>query len=96
MELSPIITSLKTAGVSIMITFFLGIFAARAVAFMKNQKAKLLWDGILTLPLVLPPTVWQLSGSLFWLEGSFFMGCHSHCGHSYFISTDVSCVQRSL
>ncbi len=57
MELSPIITSLKTAGVSIMITFFLGIFAARAVAFMKNQKAKLLWDGILTLPLVLPPTV---------------------------------------
>lgn len=37
--------------------FFLGIFAARAVAFTKNQKAKIIWDGILTLPLVLPPTV---------------------------------------
>lgn len=57
MELSPILISLRTACVSIIITFFLGILAARAVAFMKNRKAKIIWDGILTLPLVLPPTV---------------------------------------
>lgn len=57
MELSPILISLRTACVSIVITFFLGVFAARAVAFMKNRKAKIIWDGILTLPLVLPPTV---------------------------------------
>lgn len=57
MELSPILISLRTACVSIIITFFLGILAARAVAFTKNRKAKIIWDGILTLPLVLPPTV---------------------------------------
>ncbi|HKM23037.1 MAG TPA: molybdate ABC transporter permease subunit [Lachnospiraceae bacterium] len=57
MDLNPILISLQTATCSIVITFFLGIFAARAVAFTKNQKAKIIWDGILTLPLVLPPTV---------------------------------------
>ena len=57
MELTPIWISIRTACVSILITFILGILAARAVAFSKNQKAKMIWDGILTLPLVLPPTV---------------------------------------
>jgi len=57
MEFAPIIISLKTACFSIVITFFLGIAVAWAIAFMKNQKIKLIWDGIITLPLVLPPTV---------------------------------------
>lgn len=57
MDLSPILISMKTAGLSIFITFFLGIFAAWAVIHIKHQTWRLIWDGILTLPLVLPPTV---------------------------------------
>lgn len=57
MDLSPILISMKTAGLSIAITFFLGIFTAWAVLRMKHQTWRLIWDGILTLPLVLPPTV---------------------------------------
>lgn len=57
MEWSPVWISLKTSTVSIIFTFFLGLWAARAVIRLKSQKAKNLLDGILTLPLVLPPTV---------------------------------------
>lgn len=57
MDWSPIFISMKTASLSIFFTFFLGIFAAWAVVSMRNETAKLVWDGILTLPLVLPPTV---------------------------------------
>lgn len=57
MDWSPILISMKTAGLSIFITFFLGIFAAWAVVGIKREAWRLFWDGILTLPLVLPPTV---------------------------------------
>lgn len=57
MDWSPILISMKTASLSIAITFFLGIFAAWAVIRMKNETWKMVLDGILTLPLVLPPTV---------------------------------------
>lgn len=57
MDWSPVFISIKTASLSIFITFFLGIFAAWAVVSMKNETWKLIWDGVLTLPLVLPPTV---------------------------------------
>ena len=57
MDWSPILISMKTASLSIFITFFLGIFAAWAVVSMKNETWKMLWDGVLTLPLDLPPTV---------------------------------------
>lgn len=57
MEWSPVLISLKTASVSIVITFFLGLFAAWMVAAMKHEVWKAVLDGILTLPLVLPPTV---------------------------------------
>lgn len=57
MELSPVFLSIKTSLVSICFTFFLGIFAAYAVEGLKSQRLKNLLDGILTLPLVLPPTV---------------------------------------
>ena len=48
---------MKTAALSIFITFFLGVFAARLVAGMRREHLKMVLDGILTLPLVLPPTV---------------------------------------
>ena len=57
MDWSPVLISLKTASVSIIITFFLGIFAAKLVVGMKSDKARIFIDGVLTLPLVLPPTV---------------------------------------
>lgn len=57
MDWSPIFISMKTASLSIFITFFLGIFAAWMVISLKNRGWKTLWDGIFTLPLVLPPTV---------------------------------------
>ncbi|WP_306576230.1 molybdate ABC transporter permease subunit [Anaerotruncus massiliensis (ex Togo et al. 2019)] len=57
MDLSPILISMKTAALSIFITFFLGVFAARLVAGMRRERLKMVLDGILTLPLVLPPTV---------------------------------------
>ena len=56
LELTPIWISLKTAAVSIIITFFLGCAAARFLSGYKG-KAKGFLDGLLTLPLVLPPTV---------------------------------------
>lgn len=57
MDWSPILISIKTASLSIFITFFLGIFAAWAVIRLRSDRLKIICDGILTLPLVLPPTV---------------------------------------
>lgn len=57
MEISPIIVSVKTALVSIGITFFLGLAAAYGVERIPNRKVQVICDGLLTLPLVLPPTV---------------------------------------
>ncbi|WP_066892784.1 molybdate ABC transporter permease subunit [Clostridium nigeriense] len=57
MDISPIIISLKTAAISMVITFILGIFIAKIIVGMKNEKIKMILDGIFTLPLVLPPTV---------------------------------------
>lgn len=57
MDWSPVLISMKTASLSIFITFFLGIFAAGVVIRLKNETSKIICDGILTLPPVLPPTV---------------------------------------
>lgn len=57
MKLSPILISMKTASAAILITFFLGIITARWMVKIKSEKLKIFLDGILTLPLVLPPTV---------------------------------------
>ena len=53
---SPLLISLKTGVVATVIAFFLGIFCARQAMKLKSG-AKAVLDGILTLPLVLPPTV---------------------------------------
>lgn len=57
MDYSPIIVSLKTASVSIVFTFVLGILASWFVLTLRNEKIKILLDGVFTIPLVLPPTV---------------------------------------
>ena len=56
MDWFPLFNSLRVAGISTFITFFLGIFAAHYVA--KTPKiVKGVLDCVLTLPMVLPPTV---------------------------------------
>ena len=57
MDWSPILISMKTASATIVITFFLGLWAAKLVVAAKSQRVKMVVDGILTLPMVLPPTV---------------------------------------
>ena len=57
MDYSPIWISLKTAGATILVVFFFGLAAAKAVAALRQEKLKILLDSLLTLPLVLPPTV---------------------------------------
>ena len=56
LDWSPLFISLKTGIVATFISFFLGIFAARKVVKTTPGK-KAVIDGILTLPMVLPPTV---------------------------------------
>jgi molybdate transport system permease protein len=55
-DLSPLWISLKTSFTATVITFFLGILAARWIA-KYHGKFKNLIDGLFILPLVLPPTV---------------------------------------
>ncbi len=55
-DLTPIWISLKTATTATVITFFLGILAARWMLGYQG-KSKGLIEGLLTAPLVLPPTV---------------------------------------
>lgn len=57
MDFSPFWISLKTAVTTILIVFFLGILLAWWVVQRKNEATKIFVDGLLTLPLVLPPTV---------------------------------------
>ena len=55
-DLSPALISFRAAIIATIITFFLGTIAARLM-FGYHGKGKGLIDGILTAPLVLPPTV---------------------------------------
>lgn len=56
LDWSPLYISLKTGVVATIISFFLGIFAARKVV-KAGPRVKAIADGILTLPMVLPLTV---------------------------------------
>ena len=55
LDWSPLNISIKTGIVATILSFFLGIFAARKV--MKARPGvKAAVDGLLTLPMVIPPT----------------------------------------
>ncbi len=56
LDWSPLWISLKTGVAATILSFFLGIYAARKVMRMPGGRRSFL-DGILTLPMVLPPTV---------------------------------------
>ena len=55
MELSPLLITLQTAGAATVATFFIGIGLALMVVRMKRFQG--LADAVITLPMVLPPTV---------------------------------------
>lgn len=56
MDWFPLLNSLRIAGISTAITFFAGIFAAYYIIKLPSAVKGVL-DCVLTLPLVLPPTV---------------------------------------
>ena len=55
--LSPLIISLEVAGLATVITFFLSIALAYGVLQIRSRLAGTIADAVITLPLVLPPTV---------------------------------------
>lgn len=55
LDYSPLYISLKTGVVAAVISFFLGIFAAKQ-SMRVGTRTRAVLDGILTLPMVLPPT----------------------------------------
>ncbi|MDU7966151.1 MAG: molybdate ABC transporter permease subunit [Paeniclostridium sordellii] len=56
MDISPLIISIKTALTSTVITFVFGILIAYKMTYYKGKYQSFI-DTILTLPLILPPTV---------------------------------------
>ena len=57
LDLSPLWISLETAAATIAIVFVLGVLAAWWVERLQSESAKIIVDGIFTLPMVLTPTV---------------------------------------
>ena len=55
--LSPLLISLEVAGLATVITFFVGIGLAYGVLRIRSHIAATIADAVITLPLVLPPTV---------------------------------------
>ena len=100
---SPLVISLKTASITMIFVFFLGLLAAQWVVNLKSEGLKMILDGLLTLPLVLPPTVagyflLYLFGvkrpvGLFFLE--YFFRCYRSGGYGHCLSADVPFGQRS-
>lgn len=56
LDWNPLWISVKTGLIATIVSFFLGIYAARKIIRQTNRVKSVL-DGILTLPMVLPPTV---------------------------------------
>lgn len=80
MEITPFILSVEVAFVSIIITFFVGVYAA--IIIVRIKKFSSLFDIIFTLPLVLPPTVVGFFLLLIFGRNSFIGGLLSKVGIS--------------
>ncbi|MGE9943386.1 molybdate ABC transporter permease subunit [Phascolarctobacterium succinatutens] len=57
MDWSPLWISLRTAAATIVIVFFIGVIIAWWVERLQSQSLKIFADAVITLPMVLPPTV---------------------------------------
>ncbi len=90
-DFSPLFISLKTGIAATVICFFLGIFAASRI-YRAGPKTKALLDGLLTMPLVLPPTVAGFFLLLiFSLKRPFGQALYSHFGIKA-VQTWLGCV----
>lgn len=78
MDFSPLWISIKVACTATIVTFLLGLAAARMVYSMGRGKALL--DGILSLPMVLPPTVTGFLLLLLFGRNSSFGSLLAHLG----------------
>ena len=102
---------LKNCICSYSLNIFVRAFAARWVINIKSKKVKMLLDGILTLPLVLPPTVvgfilliifggkqayWKIPATIFRGKNSFFLDSYCDSCCSNFISPYVSLCKKCL
>ena len=56
LDWSPLWISVKTGAVAALLSFFLGIYAARRIMQVQRGTVQAVLDGLLTLPMVLPPT----------------------------------------
>ena len=98
LDWSPLLISLKTGVVATILSFFGGIYAARQVV-KAGPKTKAVMDGILTLPMVLPPTVagfflllifsWCCVVWKFWNQGGTDLAWLYSGGNGNCFSTDV-------
>ena len=94
MDWFPLYNSLRIAVISSVLVFFSGIFAAYYIAKL-HPVIKGVLDVILTLPMVLPPTVvgyfilLLLGLSYFWNETGYELVFRYFCCYSGSLSTDV-------
>lgn len=56
LDWSPLWISVKTGAVAAVLSFFLGVYAARRIMRVRRDMVQAVLDGLLTLPMVLPPT----------------------------------------
>lgn len=57
LDWSPLWISLQTAAATIVVVFFIGVLLAWQVERLHSETAKIVVDAVITLPMVLPPTV---------------------------------------
>lgn len=57
LDWSPLWISLQTAAATIVVVFFIGVLLAWQVERLHSETGKIIVDAVITLPMVLPPTV---------------------------------------
>ena len=105
MDWSPILISMRTAGLSIVFTFFMGILAAWMVVRISHSLMKTILDGIFTadgcgiLPAVCvwgETAGWSVFPGVFQRKDRIFLGSYGAGGGGHVISADVPVGQRRL
>ena len=99
LDWSPLFITLKTAFAATVVAFFVGIVLAYAV-MKSSTKVKAVIDDILTLPMVLPPTVagfilllpppaGNVAGGNVWHTNCANLDRVRYCGFYHCFSADV-------
>ena len=79
---SPLWISLRTAAATFVIVFFIGVFIAWWVERLQSQSLMIFADAVITLPMVLPPTV----AGFFLL---YFFGFNRFLGQLIYLMTGI-------